>query len=413
MRLILLNIFFFFTLCTSSLAFSIKDALQSAEKSLPSYQATLHKAKASKETYKSTLSPYLPTVSFKTTEIHTEDQKSRALGVALNYTLFDGGIRSAQREIALQSLHIDEHERQKTLLDLHYTVKVAFYKTIAQHEIVSLRTTQLKDAQTDYDAVIGRRQVGIATLADTLQAQVRLQQAKYNLIVSEGEFKKALYELNSLCGRDISAPYDLVGDINWEPKTMLRADMLLPKILNRPEVLQAKANVDIAIKNKEIEDSKFYPTITVTASYEKSLYAPAGQSKPENKNLSLGVSWNLFELAKFYKRKTYDYERLSASDRLNDLTRSLTVQLYSLVQDFNTALSKLKVAKEQLAQAEHNYTQALGQYKAGKADVVFLLQAESQLSASREQLVDAKFNLLVQRFKLESFVAISNIEEIL
>ncbi len=88
------------------------------------------------------------------------------------------------------------------------------------------------------------------------------------------------------------------------------------------------------------------------------------------------------------------------------------LNVHKTYEDFATASNKLKVAEQQLKQAEHNYSQAFGEYKVGKADILSLVQAESLLSNAREQLISSKLNLILSKALLEKIAGVESLETI-
>jgi outer membrane protein TolC len=103
-------------------------------------------------------------------------------------------------------------------------------------------------------------------------------------------------------------------------------------------------------------------------------------------------------------------EKDVSSEQLNDLKRQILLDVHKTYEDFITASNNLKVAQQQLKQAEHNYSQAFGEYKVGKADILSLVQAESLLSTAREQIISSRLNLIVSRSLLERIAGIERLE---
>jgi outer membrane protein TolC len=87
--------------------------------------------------------------------------------------------------------------------------------------------------------------------------------------------------------------------------------------------------------------------------------------------------------------------------------------VHKIYEDIITASNKIKVAEQQLKQAEQNYSQAFGEYKVGKTDIVSLVQAESQLSNAREQLIGSKLDLILTKTLLERATGIERLESLL
>jgi outer membrane protein TolC len=412
---LLISIISLFVIPHISNSLTLDEALSLAKQNLPSYKASELQIKSSEAIFHSSLSPYLPSIDASTAHerlfTSQDELTSRMYDLTLTYTLFDGGNRKANRNISRLNLDISTEDFNKNLLDLEYNVKVAFYKAIAQKETGEQRMIQLKDAEKDYEIAEGRYKFGVAKLSDTLQASVRLEQARFNLVQAEGEYRKALSDLNSLIGKSLDTVHEIQGSLDIEHEYP-DINKLSSVTLQRPEIKQSEDLLKIAEQNKSLSRSYFYPTISLTASYIKTGGDLSRTYFSEEKSAGLNARWNLFELSKFYTLKSSEFERRISMENLSDLKRQLLLDVHNTYQDYMTASKNLLVAKEQLKQAEYNYSQALGEYKVGKADILSLILAESLLSNAREQLVNAKLSLILSKALLERIAGIHRLESL-
>ena len=392
---------------------TLDEAISLAKETLPSYKASLLKVKSSEALYNASLSPYLPSLDASSSDgrifTSSEEFRTRSYDLTLSYTLFDWGNRRANRNIAGLNLDISEEDSRKNFLDLEFSVKSAFYTVQALKDALEQRKIQLKDAEKDHEVADGRYKFGVAKLSDVLQASVRLEQARFNLIQTEGNLKKGLSDLNSLIGRPLDSDDELQG--------VSEAEVAIPDIeklnavaLNRPEVRQAEDSIKISENSKSLIRSTFLPTFSVDASYIKTEGDIIGPLFEEEKTASLRATWNIFELGKFYTYQSAEVEKNVSVENLNDMRRKIVLDVRKTFEDFITSWNKLKVAKTQLQTAEHNYAQAFGEYKVGKADILALIQAESLLADSREQAVLSKLSLMLSKALIERVAGIGKLE---
>ncbi len=396
---------------------TVDEAIELAIENLPSYKAASLKVRSSEALYNASLSPYLPELdSFFTKSRHytqSIDYESRSYGFTLSYLLFDGGRRFANRDIAKLNLETEKEELRKSLLDLRFKVKNAFYLTLAVRETLEQRRIQLEDAQKDLDVAEGRYKFGVARLIDVLQASVRLEQAKFNLIQAEGDYNKALSELNSLIGLPVQEKRELKGSLDLNTK-LPEINNVLEAAMQRPEIKQAENLIKISQNNKSLSSSDFYPTISASASYTKT-NGGGILSNPsrEDKAVAITASWNIFELGKFFRKRSSEIEENISVERLNDIKRVIKLDAYKAYEDIHTALNKLKVAQKQLELAEHNYKQAFGEYKVGKGDILSLVQAESTLASAREQLIGSKLSVILSVTAIERIIGVESLERLI
>ena len=409
----LMVIFLFVLSSSTSYSLTLDEAISLAKENLPFYKASMLRVTSSEALYNASLSPYLPSLDARASDgrifTSSEEFRTRSYDLTLSYTLFDWGNRRANRNIARLNLDISEADLRKNFLDLEFSVKSAFYTVQALKDALKQRKIQLKDAEKDYEVADGRYKFGVAKLSDSLQASVRLEQARFNLIQTEGNLKKGLSDLNSLIGRPLDSDDDLQGmsDIEF---TVPDIKKLSATALDRPEIKQAEDAIKISENSKSLIRSTFLPTFSVDASYIKTEGDIIGSFFEEEKTAAVRATWNIFELGKFYNYRSAEVERNVSVENLNDIKRKVLLDVRKTFEDFMTSWNKLKVAKTQLQQAEHNYSQAFGEYRVGKADILALIQAESLLADSREQAVLSKLSLMLSKALIERVAGIGKLE---
>ena len=409
---------FLIFLSQKSYSLTLDEAILLAKETLPSYKASLIKTRSTEALYNASLSPYLPSLDASTVQqrFYTSavEFPTGSYDMTLSYTLFDGGNRKASRNIAWLNFDISKEDLRKNLLDVEFNVKTAFYTAIARRDTLEQRKIQLQDAQKDYEVAEGRYKFGVAKLSDVLQASVRLEQARFALVQAEGDFKKAILELNSLIGKPLDSQPQIQGALEMAV-TLPDRDKLSRVVMMRPEIKQAEDSLKISENNRSLSLSSFYPIISTNASYQKTtggirVLATGQGAIPEEKVLGITATWNIFELGKFFRLKSSGLEKDVSSEQLNDLKRQILLDVHKTYEDFITASNNLKVAQQQFKQAEQNYAQAFGEYKVGKGDILSLVQAESLLANAREQLISSRLNLIVSRSLLERIAGIERLE---
>ncbi len=254
-------------------ALTLQEALAQTRENLPSYQAAKNKVESADALYGAALGSYLPSLDASAfRDRHDVDRadyySSSGYDVTLSYRLFDGK-RRASRDIAGFNLEMEREELRKNLLELDYRVKVAFYTALAGREVLDQRKVQLEDAGKDYEVAEGRRSLGAARLSEALQASVRLEQARFNVVQAEGNLRKALSELYSLIGRPEETEGNAEGRLD-AGGTVPELKALSDAVLARPEIRQA----EIALKKTEQEISNLGNNLIIVLSGQIRRYGP-------------------------------------------------------------------------------------------------------------------------------------------
>lgn len=399
-------------------ALTLDEALSRARETIPAYKASLLKIKSADALYDATLGPFFPSLDATAfydrhydSTLAGRDYTSRGYNLTLSYLLFDGGKRYANRNIARLNFESNTEEARRQLIELEFIVKIAFYSTLARRDSLEQKRLQLQDAKKDLEVAQGRYRYGVAKLSDTLQASVRHEQAKFNVINAEGAFRKATAELNSLIGERLDADVSLEGSLE-APAYVPSLSALNASVIEKPEIKQAENAISIARNTRKIEMSTFWPALSADASYSWGKSGLTTFPHTEDRIIGLSAKWNIFELGKFFRTKSATIETGVAAERLQDVKRELLLAVQKSYEDLITALGKLNVALEQLKQAEQNYKQAFGEYKVGKADILSLVQAESLLADARDQLILTRLDVQAAIAVLERVAAVPRLESL-
>ncbi len=406
--------------CGSLSAMTLEEALSLSKETLPSYKASQLRVRSSEQLSKASLGPFFPSIGASAQwdrhytsagEFPTQDYILSA-----QYTIFDGGQRRANRGIALTTLDTDREEMRKTLFDLAYNVKVAFYTVIARKDIVEQRNIQLQNAQKVFEVAEGRYKYGVAKLSDVLQASVRLEQSRFSVIQSEGDLKKAFSDLNSLTGKPLEKSYEIEGSLDLL-LTLPERGRLFEYALGRPEIKEAENAVKVTRFNRSLAGSAFYPVFNASAVYQNTTgglraLAVGGPAVQEDKFIGITATWNLFELGKFFRYRSSKFDELTALENLDEAKRTLMLDVDKAYEDLITASNQLKVAQEQVKQADYNYSQAFAEYKVGTGDILSLVQAETLLSSAREQLVTSRLSIVLAKVLIERITGVDSLESL-
>lgn len=399
-----------------SYALTLQEALTMARETLPGYKAAELKAKATEALASASLGPYFPSIDGQTSSVRHhigptfEPYSLTNYQLSGSWTIFDGGKRYANRQIALLNFDNDSEQARRTLIELEYNVKVAFYTSLARRDSLEQKRLQLIDAQKDDEIAQGRYKYGLVKLSDTLQASVRLDQAKYNIVTADGDLRKAIDDLNSLVGYALSERPYLDGSLELSPKKPMTS-ALYEAALQKPEIKQAEDQVKIARFNRSVELSAFWPSVSANTGYVRTVgMAPGTLLIPEDRTVGISLTWNIFELGKVFRQKSAAIATESSEATLAETKRTLVLDVQKTYEDLVTAADKIGVAREQLKQAEHNYGQALGEYKIGKGDILSLVQAETLLSDARNQIINSKLDVATAKSQLERVAGIQELE---
>ncbi len=368
---------------------TLKEAVQQALTTHPAVAEAQRRLQKAEALWKSTLSPYLPSVDFTGSadqyDSGGESEYVRRSTVSMDYILFDGGFRRKDRTVAFYRQAQAREDLASVRLDVIRDVSAAFVRALSRKRILNDRAVQLQDAEKDYRIAEGRYRLGVAMKSDVLQASVRREEARFAWIRAEGELKKAVATLRSLIGRPPGGTVDPQGNLDQVPP-LPDHQSVMTLAEERPDVRRERWEVAAALAQKKGTTAPFLPTVSAQADYSTTSGTGTYENTDDLRRIGLYATWNLFRLDKFYRRQAADFQVHASKARLAEILRQARLECHNRYEDVVTATKNVPTARWALREAEHNYRQALGEYKLGKGDILALVRAESGLAAARVRL---------------------------
>jgi len=355
--------------------------------------------KRTEYSYISTIDPYLPRVDTQvsyTRYLNNVSKQNTGSGIitgqdaygatgSVSYRLFDGGLRYAQRKGSYSIMGREKEKLEGIRVDVLYNVKNAFFSTLGKKTVVEKRQESYETAKKVYELTKARFEEGIAKKSDVLQAEVQATAEMINVVDARTDYAKALEDLKSLLLMDPGEEQDTEGLLEI-PKFQRSYDELLQKAINsRP---------DVAAQIKEVErlgmvyyekKSEWYPKIDAQLQQQRQdkTFFPDGRQD----TFMLNFTFPLFDgVGRYYNVAGASKDIQAAKYRLEDIKRNVKLDIIKAYKDYQLSIESIKMYSELLRQATSNFNQALGEYKAGKGDILTLLQAEKDWAKAKENL---------------------------
>jgi len=169
----------------------------------------------------------------------------RVPSVTLNYLLLDFGGRSGSIERARQSLFAANLSHNATIQNTVLQAQVAYFTYMATSALLVAERSAIAEATGNLNAATQRNRVGLATIADVLQARTALSQEQLNLETIQGSLQAARGSLASALGLPANLPFDLeplTGTAIPVRTLALSVDSVINDALrNRPDLAAARA----------------------------------------------------------------------------------------------------------------------------------------------------------------------------
>lgn len=352
---------------------------------------------------------WLPTLTGQATvgrlRSNSQSETQRSAAMTLSWLLFDFGARSANLEVARQTLIAASATLDATVHTVFLSALQAYYNAQAARAAVVAAQQSESASRESLTAATVRYQVGTGTPADRLQAQTAWSQATLNRIRAEGVLRNALGSVANVIGLDANTPVQLdelpaaAPDASFEGKV---ARLIEEARAQRPDLRAAEAALSAARAGVDYAHAAYRPTISLGGGPS---WQDVGGLSGTGNSLILTLTVPIF--SRF--ESTYGIRRAEATSDMQAARRDavrlqVAFDVWEAYQNFTTATQSLASSADLLASAEQSERVALGRYKAGVGNILDLLNAQSALATARMQRIQATLDWHFSRATLAKAV---------
>ena len=313
--------------------------------------------------------------------------------VTLKWLMFDFGGRDASLDAAKKQLSAANFTFNASHQKIVFDVTRAYYNLNAVHDKVEVARSAMRSAQTVQQLAESRRDHGLATVPEVLQAREQAARAAYDVeevIALEVDARMALLEAMGVRPTRMLQ----VADLSQRPLPAAlerAADSFVDVALeNRPDLLAKVALV--RSKDAEIRkaQSEYYPRISALGNIGQNIGqvrvngGPWSTVNEPQYGVAITIEVPLFDAGLRNKRLSLaQSERRAAEEELN-LARDRTVrEVVKAYNDVKVAFRKREAAVALLTAADRAYAAALQSYRQGIATYVDVVNAQTNLTRAR------------------------------
>jgi outer membrane protein len=313
--------------------------------------------------------------------------------VTLNYLLLDFGGRTGRVAGARHRLLSASFQHNAAIQDVVLQVQVAYFQYLANRALLQAQRTTVEEARTNLVAAEERRRVGLATVADVLQARTAASQAQLDLQTIEGNVQTTRGALALSLGLPANLPLDVDSSAAIAPVAALADSVnaiIATALQGRPDLAASRAEVEAALAGVTEARGALFPSLGFSATGGRT-YATTIPNGANSYTLSLGLTIPIFNgFSRQHDLRAARFEAEAARARTEMLRQEVVFQVFSAYYALQTATRRVRTSEDLLASATQSNEVALARYKAGVGSVLDLLAAQSALAGARAQQVDAR-----------------------
>jgi outer membrane protein TolC len=324
--------------------------------------------------------------------------------IAMNWTLLDFGRREAGSESARDRLIAANLAFNRSIQDVVFNTEAAFYALDAADGAVVAAQQNLKLAETDFDAVSQRVDLGLATEPQLLLAKETVAQSRFDLANAQLLVHDAEAQMAVALGVPADPPIRIMGiETQAQPNELNRSvEALIAEARQaRPDLAAQAANLRASEADIRQAQAQFFPVVGLSSSYGENLWnftflAPQTVQigQPQYSAL-LTLRWDIFTgFSRVNDLRRAQSGREVARAELKAAEIGTIAQMWRAYYELDSSRSKYAFAQALVAASEESYHANLETYRQGLSTIVELLTAERDLANARYTLIQSKAQLL-------------------
>ena len=322
----------------------------------------------------------------------------------LNWTLLDFGRRESASDSALDRLIAANLTFNRAIQEVVFNTESAFYALDAADGAVIAARQNLKLAETDFDAVHQRVDLGLATEPQLLLAKETLAQSRFDLANAQLMVHDAEAQMAVALGIAADPPVTIVGLETQAPPGELNRPveaLIAEACSRRPDLAARVASLRASEADVNQVRAQFFPVVGLSTSYGENLWNFSLQTprtvqtgQPQYSALLI-LRWDIFTGFKRLNdlRRTENDLGVVRSE-LKSAEINTIAEIWHAYFDVDSSRSKFAFAQSLVGSSQESYDANLETYRQGLSTIVELLTAERDLANARYTFIQSKAQLL-------------------
>ena len=381
-----------------AMALNYNHDLHAADKNIASSMELMKAAKADLKpklsgdaNFQYTGNPIELTINLPQTPLLTFEGRDMKYGASLSLTqpLYTGGRILESIRLAKHQQSMSIHQAELLQSSVCYQTDMQYWNTVARLELVRIATDYRNSIASLAHTIRERVEAGLVDPQDLLMAEVKLNEAEYQVLQAQNNFETGRMALNSLIGVKLEAETKVEDTI---PTVPLSDNLMMSGGSNRPELLIAYDRIKIAESHGKLTDSKYKPQLYIglDGSYSSPGYDFKTDLDP-NYAIYARLSVPIFEWGKRRNEKRSSAWKVGmANDYLNKVTDDVNLEVQTARTSLSQAIKQVELTGNSLEKARENEQKALERYEEGKTSIMEFIEAQNYRQASQINYIQAK-----------------------
>lgn len=323
----------------------------------------------------------------------TSDNFSTAFQLGAAFTYNDILSKPATYKRAVAEYHSRVAQVADVALNTLGTASSTYFQILLTRDKIETANQNVKNAEVIGSIAQARVNVGVAVPIEALQQRIAIERERTNLRSLIQNDLAARASLALLLGRSVQG-FDVTGQTLQDLKVPTVQPGLPSELLHqRPDLVQAEANLRSTTANVDIVRTDFFPQISLTGNVNAS--STSLIELVSSPDAALNITANLIQtlLDNGQRSRNLAQARISMESSLSDYRKALLGafnEIEVLLSNIQLLEALGKVAFENLGAAEESFRIAQVRYKEGVTDYQTVLVSQNTLFSTRNAYLDNK-----------------------
>ena len=315
--------------------------------------------------------------------------------LTMSYLVLDFGGRSGRIDVARKTAVAASLTHNVVVQNTILATESAVFSALGTRALRDAQRVVVKEATANLAAAQDRHEVGLATIADVLQAKTALSQAQLNLESLDGALDIARGGVAVAMGLPATTPFEVpevAASDSVEFITQSVDSLIAIAEQSRPDFGTARAQVAAAAANVRAAISANRPSLVLSSTSGYSGVTGVGTAPGNTYSLNLGLQLPVFTgFSNEYHARSAKDQLVAATARADQTRQQIMFQVLTAYSGLQTATRRVHTAADLLVSAQQSDEVALGRYREGVGSIVDLLIAQSALADARAQSIQTRW----------------------
>jgi outer membrane protein TolC len=344
--------------------------------------------------------------------VNSDYQDKWSMGINISQPIFTGfNLLSNYQKAKIQR---EQDEARLYELSLIQEIQTSFLTLLQGRMDVKSKQDSVARLESQLKVIEAFYQVGLRPRVDVLQAEVELASAQQDLLKSQNDVSSRHARLNTLLNLPIDENINYSGELTYLPFSRSLDDCINTADRDRPDLRIAKKSIKVAEEDVDISESDYYPHVSADFDYNRAGGDPLTDTNrytknPESWSAGATVNWNVFSWGSTYydvKRAKEQVKKIKADFENTRLEASY--QIKDNLLSLKAAADRIGVGRKSVEAGREGYRMAMARYQAQVSTNNEVLNAQSRLSGSEAELIQALADYQVALARLYVAMGVKN-----